>query len=54
MLQIDFIGATSCKKLSSSSIRDGNKIKKPDLRGKWIIKEGGKGVKQEGHEGAPR
>lgn len=37
-----------------SSTRDGIRVKKADLRGKGIIKEGGKGVKQEGHVGTLR
>lgn len=42
-------------KISSSSIRGGSRIKKPYLRGeKRMIKERGKGIKQEGHVGAPR
>lgn len=40
--------------LSSSSIRDGSRIKKADLMGKEIIKAGERGVDQEGYMGALR
>ena len=50
--QIDFTGSTASMELSSSSIRHGSRIKKPDLRGKGIRKEGEKGVEQEVHVGA--
>lgn len=40
--------------LPSSPVRNGSRIKKLDLKGKAIMKGGGKEVKQEGHVGAPR
>lgn len=44
--QIDFIVVTASIELSSSSIRDGSRIKKADLMGKGITKAGEKGVEQ--------